>query len=279
MTPVSRWLLLAIATWLPAGVFAAGDPARELAFGSVAMDIPAAMHKRLSPLTDYLTRELGLPVRLKLAPNLTTAVEDLARGAVDLAYLTPVAYLEAKTAGDIQLIAKTVTKGKSTFNLMVVVREDSPIRNMRELAGRRFAFGDRAAILQRAVVVGAGIALDELGDYQFIGHYDNIVRGVLNRDFDAGILKDTTAYAWAGKGIRILHTSPDLPPYNISSIRSLDPALRGKIRKALLRLDTKNPEHRTIIKTLDEDYDGFVDARDADYDIVRKLVAPFEKAK
>ncbi len=279
MAPVNRWLWLGIAAWLPAAVFAADAPARELAFGSVAMDIPAAMHKRLSPLTDYLTRELGLPVRLKLAPNLTTAATELARGAVDLAYLTPVAYLEAKTAGDVQIVAKTVTKGKSTFNLMIVVREDSPIRNVRELAGRRFAFGDRAAVLQRAVVVGAGVALDELGDYQFIGHYDNIVRGVLNRDFDAGILKDTTAYAWAGKGIRILHTSPDLPPYNISAFRSLDPALRGKIRKALLRLDARDAEHRAVIKTLDEDYDGFMDARDADYDVVRRLVAPFEKAK
>ena len=41
-----------------------------LLFGSVAMDIPAAMHKRLKPLTEYLSKELGQPVRLKLSANM-----------------------------------------------------------------------------------------------------------------------------------------------------------------------------------------------------------------
>ena len=39
----------------------------ELLFGSVAMDIPAVMHKRLKPLTQYLSKELGRPVSLKLS--------------------------------------------------------------------------------------------------------------------------------------------------------------------------------------------------------------------
>ena len=50
------------------------------------------------------------------------------------------------------------------------------------------------------MVVGAGVKLEELGSYRFIGHYDNIARGVANGDFDAGILKDTTAYEWGTQG-------------------------------------------------------------------------------
>jgi phosphonate transport system substrate-binding protein len=247
----------------------------ELLFGSVAMDIPAVMHKRLKPLADYLSSAIGRPVQLHLSPNMPTAIDEVATARVDLAYLTPVAYIRARDKGQAQLVVKTVTKGKSSFRLMVVVRDDSPIKSVRDLVGKSFAFGDKAALLQRAVVVGSGINLDEFGEYRFIGHYDNIVRGVLSGDFDAGILKDTMAYNWSGKGIRIIHSSPDLPPYNISASRNVDPATLGVIRSALLKLDAGNPDHQPVIAALDKNYDGFARTSDAEYDVVRQLIAPF----
>ena len=102
----------------------------ELLFGSVAMDIPAVMHKRLKPLTKYLSKELGQPVSLKLSPNMGAAIKEVADKNVTLAYLTPVAYLKARKQGGAKLIAKTVTKGKASFQLMIVVKEDSPIKTI-----------------------------------------------------------------------------------------------------------------------------------------------------
>jgi len=256
----------------------AGEP-DPLTFGAVAMDIPAVMHKRLSPLTRYLSEALGRRVTVRPSPNLNMAVDEVASGAVDIAYLTPVAYLNAYRAGNVRIVAKTVTQGRSTFRLMIVTRADSPIRQVRDLAGKRFAFGDAAAFLQRAAVVDAGIRLEQFGSYRFLGHYDNIARGVLNGDFDAGILKDTSAYHWQEKGLRILHESPDLPPYNIVVSRKLDAATAAAIKSALLRLDVKNKGHRAVIKALDPKYDGFAAATDSDYDVVRRMVAPFEKSK
>jgi phosphonate transport system substrate-binding protein len=266
---------IAVATALPPAAHA--EPKEgELLFGSVAMDIPAVMHKRLKPLADYLGGAIGRPVQLHLSPNMPAAIEEVATARVDLAYLTPVAYIRAHDAGQAQLVVKTVTKGKSSFRLMIVVREDSPIKSVRDLAGKSFAFGDKAALLQRAVVVGAGIGLEEFGEYRFIGHYDNIVRGVLSGDFDAGILKDTMAYNWSGKGIRILHSSPDLPPYNISASRGVGPATLDAVREALLKLDATNPDHRPVIAALDKNYDGFTSTSDEEYDVVRQLIAPFK---
>ena len=248
-----------------------------LQFGSVAMDIPVVMHQRLQPLTEYLSDSLGMQVRLKLSPNMPAAIKDTANGNVDLAYLTPVAYLKAHAAGDAQLIAKTITKGKGSFRLMIVVKDDSPIRSVQDLVGKRFAFGDKAALLQRAAVVNAGIGLEQFGEYRFIGHYDNIVRGVLNGDFDAGILKDTMAYKWESKGIRILHQSPDLPPYNITASKNVSKQMLDKLKQAFLSLDIKDPAHKKIIHAVDKKYSGFAHTNDAEYDVVRKLIKPFEK--
>lgn len=249
----------------------------ELLFGSVAMDIPAAMHKRLKPLTQYLEKRLNRPVSLKLSPNMGAAIDEVAEKKVDLAYLTPVAYLKARQKGGAHLIAKTVTNGKASFQLMIVVKEDSPYKTVADLKGKRFAFGDQRALLQRAAVVGSGIRMEDFGEYKFIGHYDNIARAVMKGDFDAGILKDTMALQWKGKGLRILAASPDLPPYNISARGDIDDKTLAELKKAFLELDPKDPEQMKIIKAVDKKYDGFAPTSDAEYDIVRKLIEPFNK--
>ncbi|HED35161.1 MAG TPA: phosphonate ABC transporter substrate-binding protein [Gammaproteobacteria bacterium] len=249
----------------------------SVTFGSVAMDVPSVMHRRLTPLTKYLSEKLGQPVRLKLAKDMPSAIGDLSTGSVDLAYLTPVAYIRSNEVGNTHLIAKMRTRGKASFRLMIVVKADSPIQSVADIAGRSFAFGDKAALLQRAVVAGAGMPLEKLGSYEFLKHYDNIVRAVLLGEFDAGILKDTKAYKWQDKGIRIIYSSPDLPPYNIAASASTSPEMRAVLKKAFLDLDISNPEHQSIIRALDKKYDGFAKAEDADYDIVRKLVKPFSQ--
>jgi phosphonate transport system substrate-binding protein len=268
--------LTAILALLACGTAVAAEP-RELTLGTVAMEIPAVMFQRLRPLADYLSREIKQPVHLRPAADLSKAVEELAEGRVDIAYLTPIAYVDAYKSGNVRILAKTVTRGRESFRLMLVVRRNSPIRTVRDLAGKRFAFGDEAAILQRAVTINAGIRLEELGAYRFLGHYDNIARGVANGDFDAGILKDTSAHEWEKKGLRILYSSPELPPYNIAVSHKLDNRVASAIQAALLRLNTANPEHNKIIKALDPGYSGFAPATDADYDIVRTLVQPLQK--
>lgn len=274
----NAFVILAI---IATSLFGAALPARaaptELYVGSVAMDIPAAMHKRLTPLVDYLRHELKYPVSLKLSADLSTAASDVAAGRVHIAYLTPVAYLKAYKEGQVRLVAKPVTQGQSSFKLMLVTQANSAIRSPKDLEGKSFAFGDKGAILQRAVVVGAGMPIEKLGSVNYLGHYDNIARGVLSGDFDAGIVKDTTAYDWREKGLRVFYSSPELPPYNVVVSRDVDDRMYQKIRAALLKLDQKNPAHRAVIKSLDESYDGFVATSDAEYDVVRQLIKPFSK--
>jgi len=248
-----------------------------LRFGSVAQDTPAIMYKRLSPLTNYLSKVLDRPVELQLSANMGDAINKVATNKVDVTYLTPVAYLRAHEKGNSQILAKMVTNKRSSFQLMIVVRADSPIKTVEQLAGKKFAFGDKKALLQRATVTGAGMPLEKLGSYKFIGHYDNIARGVARGLFDAGILKDTKAFKWKKKGLRILYSSPHMPPYNITASGKLDKATLTSLRNAFLQLDINNPEHKKVIKSMSKKYDGFVKTSDAEYDVVRNLIKPFNK--
>lgn len=267
--------ILAVTTLLCPSVHA-GDP-KPLNLGSVAMDVPAVMNERLQPLTRYLSRELGRTVNLHLSPNMKTAIDDISAGRVDLSYMTPVAYLKAQKSGNARLVAKTMTRGQGSFRLMIVVRQDSPIRTPADLVGKRFAFGDPSAVLQRAVVVSTGLRIEQLGSHQFIGHYDNIARAVHNRDFDAGIVKDTTAYQWEKKGLRVIHASSPLPPYAIVAAGHVDDELLGRLRAAFLKLDPKRPDDLRVITALDPSYSGFAPVNDTEYDVIRRLTKPFDR--
>lgn len=267
--------VLAVTTLL--GPRAHANETKPLSLGSVAMDIPAVMNERLRPLTRYLSRELRRPVELHLSPNMKAAIEELSTGRVDLSYMTPVAYLKAQKKGNARLVAKTMTRGQGSFRLMIVVRQDSPVRTPADLVGKRFAFGDPSAVLQRAVVVSTGLRIEQLGSHQFIGHYDNIARAVHNRDFDAGIVKDTTAFQWEKKGLRIIHASPPLPPYAIVAAGHIDDELLGQLRAAFLKLDPKRPDDLSVITALDPSYNGFAPVSDLEYDVIRKLIIPFDR--
>lgn len=251
----------------------------ELKLGSVANEIPAVMYQRLSPLSDYLSEELHQNVTLQLSADMPAAIDAVVKKQVHISYLTPVAYLKAHKEGKARLVVKTVTKGQSSFQLMIAVKQDSMIKSVKDLAGKTFAFGDPAAKLQPAVVTMSGAKVDQFSDIKYLGHYDNIARAVMSGEFDAGILKDTDAMKWDGHGLRIIYSSPPLPPYNIVVNGDVSDALYKKIQAAFLKLDAKNPKHLAVIQSLDKEYTGFERTSDAEYDIIRKLTAKPEKTK
>lgn len=249
----------------------------EIYLGSVAMDVPAEMVRRLTPLTDYLTKKTGIKVGFRASPNLGSAVNELGKDFTQIAYLTPVAYIEAHEKYKAVPLASPITHGKSTFNLVVAVRNDSPYKTMEDLKGKKFAFGDPKALLQRAVVVGGGVKLEDFSSYGFLKHYDNIAKAVLNKDFDGGILKDTIYEEFASKGLRKIYVSPPLSSYLFAVSDRLPPATVKKLRSAFLELKKDNPEHAAVLKELDKGYDGFEEVADKDYDAIRKLIAPFQQ--
>lgn len=273
--PFKSWsaaLLLLVAT---SSIQAAEQ--EELYLGSVAMDVPAEMVRRMTPLTEYLTKKTGIKISFRASPNLGSAVNELGKDFTQIAYLTPVAYIEARDKYKVQPLVSPLTHGKSTFNLVVAVRSDSPHKTMDDLKGKKFAFGDQKALLQRAVVVGGGVKLEEFSNYGFLKHYDNIAKAVLNKDFDGGILKDTIYEEFAPKGLRKIYTSPPLSSYLFAVSDRLPPATVKKLRNAFLELKPSNPEHAAVLKELDKGYNGFEPQEDKDYDPTRKLIAPFQQ--
>lgn len=267
-------LFAAISLLISSLTFATDSNTNELQLGSVAMDVPAEMVKRLTPLTQYLSQKIGSTVIFHPSPNLNSTVEDLGMNITQIAYLTPAAYLEAREKYSVIPLVNPLNKGKGTFTLMVVVAKESAIKSIGELRGKKFAFGDKKAVLQPAVIENAGIKLEEFASYDYLNHYDNIAKAVINGDFDAGIVKDTIAEKFVAQGLRVIYTSAPLPSYLFAVNKTLPQQTIGKLKQAMLALKADTEENKSILTALEKGYDGFEAAEDKDFEGIRKLLSP-----
>lgn len=266
-------LLTLCSLLFPVNLHAAEQTAEmELQLGSVAMDVPAEMVKRLTPLTKYLSNKTGLMVNFQASRNLDAAVEDLGSNTTQIAYLTPAAYLEAHEKYGVIPLVNPLNKGKGTFTLVIAVQKDSPIKTMANLKGKKFAFGDKKAKLQPAVVESAGFKLEDFASYDYLNHYDNIAKAVSNGDFDAGILKDSVAEKFSAS-LRVIHTSPPLPNYIFAVNKNLPLKTVTKLKNAMLALKDDSEENKAILFAIEKGYDGFEVSDDKDFDGIRKVLA------
>lgn len=247
--------------------------ATEIKFGSVATDTPAAMVKRVTPMVEYLAQKTGYKVSLQLSPDITSSTDSLGLNTTQIAFLTPAAYVQAHKKYGVLPLVSFLQNGKNYFNLIIVVKKNGPIKTVKDLKGKTFAFGDKKAKLQPAVVIKSGIKLEELSSYQYLNHYDNIAKAVIHGDFDAGILTDAVVdrYKKLGTELRIIYVSDPLPSHVIAINNKVTPEVAHKLQEALLSLNGKNPKEKALIAGLESSYDGFQKGDDKDYDVVRTL--------
>lgn len=253
------------------------DQATEVTMGSVAMDIPVEMIKRMSVLARYLALQTHLNVRFRPSPNLESAVDDLGAGQTQIAYLSPVGYIEAhKKYGVIPLVA-TTTQGRPYFSLVIGVKAGSGISTPAELKGKRFAFGDEKAVLQKAAVESMGLKSTDFSSFAYLKHYDNIAKAVLAGDFDGGIIKDSVADEFKSKGIVVIGRTAPLPSYVFAVQPNMPVTVRDQLRDALLALKKTTPDRVATLDAFDKACDGFMVVDDAAYDPVRKLILSYQK--
>lgn len=274
-TPLAAISLLACLASPVAVLAAEGD--MEIVMGSVAMDTPTVMHRKLTPLADYLSARTGLKVEFKPNLNLKAAVDDIASGVTSISYLTPIAYVDAhdKNAKVVPLAAP-LTHGEVDFTLVIAVAKDSPFKSMADLKGKSFAYGDPKALVQKAVVLKAGAKDSDFGKVAHLNHYDNIAKALLASEFDAGILKDTKFEEFKPRGLREIHRSKPIPGYVFAVNSAIGEKNVAKLRKAMLDLDKQTAAK--VLEGVDAGYTGFATVSDADYNEIRALVAPLRQA-
>jgi phosphonate transport system substrate-binding protein len=223
-----------------------------------------------------------------VATDYTGVVEALRVNKLDIAFLTPASYVLAKNEADVRVVLKSERKGIPFYYAAIIVRADSGIRTLDDLRGKTFAFGDSLSttgnVIPRRMLRERGI--DPVRDFRqvlFSGGHDATVLAVLNGKVDAGATyansPDGSDTAWMRylkddqeiKKIRAIAYSDPIPADNLVVRANLDPGLVEKIEQVFIEL-SRNPEGKKMLRELYQ-IDGFVAARDSDYDSVRQAFA------
>jgi len=250
-------------------------PGEALVVGVLPLESPATMHRRFTPLAGYLAAALGRPVELRVALDFAEAVGDLGAGRTRFAWLSPSTYVQARRRFGAQLLATALRGGAPVQHAVVVSRRGSGIESLGDLRGRTFAFGDPRStsshVVPRAMLLDAGVALDSLAGFAYLGHHDAVARAVLNGEYDAGAVMETVARARAAEGLVPVAESPPIPEFCFCAAADVPQEEAARVRDVLVGLGAAGPA-AAVLEALDAGYTGFAAGREKDYDAVREMM-------
>ncbi|MBI5640229.1 MAG: phosphate/phosphite/phosphonate ABC transporter substrate-binding protein [Nitrospirae bacterium] len=256
--------------------FAEETSSNLLRMGIVPLESPAEMFKKFSPLAEYVAKRLNRRVDLKVATDFQGAVNDLGQGITQFCFMTPSTYIEAHKKYGVKALVKALRDGKPYQHAVIVAKNDSNINSAEDIRGRSFAFGDphstSSHIVPRGMLLAAGVDIKDLHYYNYLGHHDDVAKAVLNGDFDAGGIMESTANKFRDMGLKLVKISEDIPEFNICVSGDLDGKIVAELRNALLSINDSTSEGILILKSINPNYTGFIESLDEDYNGVRLMM-------
>jgi len=252
---------------------------KELRLSAIPDENPQEMLRIYSPFADYLTKEVGIPVKFTPVVDYAATVEGLAANRLEMVWyggLTSVqAAKQAKGARRV-IMRKEDAEFKSHF----ITRKETGIKGLSDLKGKTFAFGSVSStsghLMPRYFLLKGGVNPEkDFSKFSFSGAHDATAAWVEAGQVDAGALnflvwdKLIETKKVDTSKVNIFWTTPPYVDYVWTVRAGVDKATVEKITKAFLKLDYNKPNdkklldlHRTkgYITAKDEDWKGIEEA-------------------
>jgi phosphonate transport system substrate-binding protein len=231
--PTRRLILIILLTLLVSRAVAASQ---SFTLSVVPQFTPVDIGTRWAPLLKRLEAETGYGFQLRLVDRIPKFETDFLAGTPDLLFLNPYHMLMAAAAqGYTPLVRDT-----EPLIGILVVDKSGPIRKLSDLNGKNLAFpapnAFGASLYMRALLAeqeGMRFSSD------FVGSHQNVYRHVIKGDAAAGggimatLDKEPEALR---QRLRILYTTPGVPPHPLAAHPRVPKAARDRIRDAMLKL-------------------------------------------
>ena len=246
--------------------------------GFVPMKDGDKLIESVEPLTEMLSKELGVKVEGFTATNYVGVVEGLGSGQVDFGFIPPFAYVLANQESNAGVILTALHKsGEAKYRSQFIVRKDSGIKSFEDIRGKRVAFVDPSStsgyLFPGAHLINEGIDIEKDIEYVYGGGHDKALQLLLNGDVDVATTfvdsrdRYKEDFPDAMEKTEILGYTEYIPNISVTVRGDMNEELQGQIKTALLNI-AKTEEGLSLLKELFNMY-GFEEATDADYDIIR----------
>ena len=193
-----------------------GESKKTVHIGALPRDNPRIMYEKYQPLLDYLGEKTPYSFDLVLKKNYEETVRALGNGEIDLAFLGPLTYLEARAKyGAVCILRPRGADNRSAYRSVIIKKRESPVMNLTELKGKSVAFAATKStsgnLIPRYLLANAGIHLGDLKRYDNFSYHDSVVKAILKGQYDAGAVRDSVARKYSRLGIEVIAESEDIP--------------------------------------------------------------------
>lgn len=232
--------------------------------------------RRFTPLAEALAHEVGRPVVVRVGVSYAENIAAIGGDSVDIAYMGPASYVTMVSRyGTKPLLARQVINGDPMLHGEIIVRQDSAIRSLADLKGKRFAFGDPDStgshVVPAAMLREAGVPESALAQAAFLHAYRNVALAVLAGDFDAGAVHEDIFREYAPRGLRALAHQPPVADHVFVASGRLSVKELDTLRAAMQELPG-TPAGKAVMAAIDSGMTALAPARDSDYDSLRVLM-------
>src|SRR6201998_3469568 len=117
---------------------------KELTFAVWPCEHAAGVRDRYAPFMDYLTKELGVPVKLRIANDYAAVIEGQRAGNIQIAFYGPASYSTAYMTG-VKIEPFVTTRnndGHVGYYSVIYVKANSPYKDIGDLKGKTIGFVD-----------------------------------------------------------------------------------------------------------------------------------------
>lgn len=142
-------ILIGLALGWPSPVLAAEEPLRMGVFPR--RDATRTIHM-YTPLARYLSHKLGRKVLLETEKDFPNFWSKVQLGYYDIVHYNQYHYIRTRKNPGYRVIAKNEEYGQSTIAGSIVIRTDSHIKIIRDLAGKRIVFGGSKKAMQSYII-------------------------------------------------------------------------------------------------------------------------------
>jgi phosphonate transport system substrate-binding protein len=231
------------------------------------------MYERFLPLKQHLQRALRTRIVIRVARDHESALQEIGRGDVQIAFLDPATYCEvrAKYRDKVAPLASAVGRDGRGSRSVLVAKSGSGIERVVDAGGKRLALGTRQSafsyVMPLAMLDDLGIKARDFASVDLLQQEDRVALSILVGAHDVGGMSEAVARKYTADGLKILKSSEALSPVMVCGSPSLPGDLRKRVVEGLLQL--REP---AVLSAIDPDIRGFVTAEDRDYDMARVMI-------
>lgn len=200
------------------------------------------------PIFGAVSKMTGLQFDIRVGQSYNAVVEAMCSGSADIAFVGPVTYIQASQRHCAELLAVAVEHGQSIYYAGVFTKAASPIRGLRDLKGKRVAFGDvnstSSFVFPMTMIMDAGLdPVRDLAAIRLTGSHANSLAALVQGQVDASCLSFDSFDKAIAQGavdpatIRVVARSIAIPQPPIVMNTRLPAALKLKLKAAFASVD------------------------------------------